>query len=64
MNPHETSKKYLFSYCVDRCVMRDRLEALYHELTGSAEGDVLALNFGDLEVHIVIIDDREKDEED
>lgn len=59
MNPHETGKKIHFSYCVDRAVMRDRLESLYRDLVVSDEGDVLTLNFGDLELHIVIIDENE-----
>lgn len=64
MNPHETGKKLHFSYCVDRCVMRDRLESLYRDLVVSDEGDVLTLNFGDLELHIVIIDESEDDDDD
>ena len=63
MNPHETGKKIHFSYCVDRDLMRDRLEDLYRDLVVGDEGDVLTLNFGDLELHIVIIDDCEKDGE-
>ena len=59
MNPYETSKKYHFSYCCDRAVMSDRLDSLRRDLIFGDEGDVLTLNFGDLEIHCVIIDESE-----
>lgn len=63
MNPYETVKKMHFSHCVDRAVMRDRLEHLYRDLVVGDEGDVLTLNFGDLELHIVIIDESEDNDD-
>ena len=63
MNPYETSKKYHFSYCVDRGFLLDRLRDLYRDLLGADESDVLTLNFGDLEVHCVIIDENEDEVE-
>ena len=62
MNPYEISGKYHFSYCVDRHVMRGRLEHLYRNLVLSDEGDVLNLNFGDIEIHCVIIDEVESED--
>lgn len=61
MNPYETTKKCHFSYCYDRNALLDCLGALCDDLFSGDKGDVLTLNFGDLEVHIVIIDDCEGD---
>ena len=64
MNPYETSEKYHFSYCCDRDFLLDRLGDLY-DLLSADESDVLTLDFGDLAVHYVIIDENEdKVEED
>lgn len=61
MNLHETDKKLHFSCCVDRCIMRDHWEGIYRDIITCDEGDVITLNFGSLEVHIVVIDESEDD---
>lgn len=57
MNSPETRKKIHFSYCLDRSLVRARLESLYRDLVTGDEGDVLTFSFDDLEVYVVIIDD-------